>query len=167
MWGCSRYRYINACREWEQRSRDEQRSRTMRSRTSAAVGTTVFFIVAPGTVVGIIPWLITGWEAAQPLPYWAAAQVVGVLLICAGLYVCVHAFARFAAAKGTPAPVAPTEHLVVEGFHRFVRNPMYVALLAVLAGEALLFASVGVAAWALIAWTIAAVFVRFYEEPMM
>ncbi|WP_238580744.1 methyltransferase family protein [Streptomonospora alba] len=58
-----------------------------------------------------------------------------------------HAFARFTAARGTPAPVAPTEHLVVDGFNRYVRNPMYVALTAVNAGQALLSGSWGVAAW--------------------
>ncbi|GAB3456435.1 isoprenylcysteine carboxylmethyltransferase family protein [Streptomonospora sediminis] len=139
----------------------------MRSRKSAAAGSAVFFAVAPGTVVGIIPWLITGWELSRPLPYWEAAQVAGALLICAGLFVCVHAFTRFAAALGTPAPLAPTEHLVVDGFHRYVRNPMYVALVGVLIGEALLFASVGVLVWTLVCWTAAALGVRFFEEPMM
>ncbi|GAA4942700.1 isoprenylcysteine carboxylmethyltransferase family protein [Streptomonospora halophila] len=139
----------------------------MRSRTSAAVGSAVFFVVAPGTMVGLIPWLISGWELRQPLPYWIAAQVLGAVLTCAGLYACVHAFARFAAARGTPAPVAPTEHLVVDGFHRYVRNPMYVALTAVNIGEALLFGSWGVALWALVFWAVTAVFVRLYEEPTM
>ncbi|GAA4900062.1 methyltransferase family protein [Streptomonospora salina] len=60
-----------------------------------------------------------------------------------------------------------TEHLVVDGFHRYVRNPMYVALVAALAGEALLPGAWGVAAWGMAFWAAIALFVRFYEEPMM
>ncbi|MBX9391906.1 methyltransferase family protein [Streptomonospora nanhaiensis] len=118
-------------------------------------------------MVGVIPWLITGWEFTEPLPYWAVARWTGAVLIAAGLYVCAHAFTRFVAARGVPIPAAPTEHLVVDGFNRYVRNPMYVALLHVLIGEALLFGSLGVLAWALTAWLVAALFVRFYEEPTL
>ena len=38
---------------------------------------------------------------------------------------------------GTPAPVAPTERLVVGGLYRYVRNPMYLAVAATIVGQAL------------------------------
>ncbi|MQA86734.1 MAG: isoprenylcysteine carboxyl methyltransferase [Streptosporangiales bacterium] len=137
-------------------------------RTSrAAVGSAAFFVVAPGTVVGLVPWLITRWEFREPLPYWVAAQAVGVLLICAGLVPVVIAFAQFARAGGTPMPIAPTQHLVVSGSNRYVRNPMYVGLLAVIIGQALLFGQFSLLLYAAALWAVTASFVRWYEEPTL
>ena len=50
-----------------------------------------------------------------------------------------HAFGRFVVeGLGTPAPVAPPEHLVVGGLYRYVRNPMYLAVAATIVGQALI-----------------------------
>jgi protein-S-isoprenylcysteine O-methyltransferase Ste14 len=136
-------------------------------RSNAAIGSAVFFVVAPGTVVGVVPWLITGWEFHKPLPYWFIAQVIGGILIGAGLIPLVHAFTQFAKAGGTPAPITPTEHLVVTGFNRYVRNPMYVGVLVALLGQTLLFGQAGLLWYILAAWGVTAVFVRFYEEPTL
>ncbi len=139
---------------------------TMR-RSTAAVATAAFFVVAPGTFAGLIPWLITRWEFHRPLPYWVVAQVVGVLLICVGLVPPVHAFMQFAKAGGTPMPIAPTRHLVVSGFNRYVRNPMYLGLLTVIAGQALLFGQFSLLLYAAAGWVVTASFVRWYEEPTL
>jgi protein-S-isoprenylcysteine O-methyltransferase Ste14 len=136
-------------------------------RSTAAVGTAVFFVLAPGTVVGVLPWLITGWEIPGGGAVWRAAQAVGVLLIVLGLVPAVHAFVQFARAGGTPAPVAPTERLVVNGFNRFVRNPMYVGLLVAIVGQALLFGSLALLAYAVAGWIVTASFVHWYEEPTL
>lgn len=136
-------------------------------KSRAAVGSTLFFVLAPGTVIGLVPWLITGWDLTAPFPGWIAAQAVGAVLVCAGLFPAVRAFVEFTRAGGTPAPVAPTERLVVSGPNRYVRNPMYVGLLTALIGQALLFASAGVLVYALIAWAVTASFVRWYEEPTL
>lgn len=133
----------------------------------AAVGSAVFFVVAPGTVVGLLPWLITEWEIPEAGPGWRVVQCVGVLLIVVGLIPAVHAFIQFAKAGGTPAPVAPTEHLVVTGFNRYVRNPMYVGLLIAIVGEALLFGSAWLLLYAVLGWITTASFVRWYEEPTL
>jgi protein-S-isoprenylcysteine O-methyltransferase Ste14 len=138
----------------------------MRTSTAAA-GSTAFFVVAPGTVVGVIPWLITRWEIPGSTPGWRTAQVLGVLLIVVGLIPVVHAFAQFAKAGGTPMPLAPTERLVVNGFNRYVRNPMYVGLLIAILGQALLFGSPWLVLYAICAWIITASFVRVYEEPTL
>ena len=96
-------------------------------------------MVAPGTFVGLGPWLITHWEIPGFSP--PLRVILGVVLIVLGLIPPVHAFIQFVKAGGTPMPVAPTERLVVTGFNRFVRNPMYVGLLTAILGQALLFDS--------------------------
>jgi protein-S-isoprenylcysteine O-methyltransferase Ste14 len=134
-------------------------------RSAAAVASAAFFVVAPGTVVGLIPWLITRWEIPGSTPIWRI--VLGVLLIVAGLILPVHAFVQFVKAGGTPMPIAPTQRLVVSGFNRYVRNPMYLGLLVVILGEALLFGSWALLVYAAVLWVITATFVRWYEEPTL
>jgi protein-S-isoprenylcysteine O-methyltransferase Ste14 len=134
-------------------------------RSAAAVASAAFFVVAPGTVVGLIPWLITRWEIPGSTPIWRI--VLGVLLIVAGLILPVHAFVQFVKAGGTPMPIAPTQRLVVCGFNRYVRNPMYLGLLVVILGEALLFGSWALLVYAAVLWVITASFVRWYEEPTL
>ena len=137
-------------------------------RPSAAVGSAVFFLLAPGVVVGLIPWLLTRWQAREPLPYWAPVRVIGGILLVAGLIVIIQAFVRFVVEGfGTPAPVAPPERLVVGGVYRYVRNPMYVAALAAIVGQALLLGQLGLLLYAAAFWVIAAAFVRWYEEPAL
>jgi protein-S-isoprenylcysteine O-methyltransferase Ste14 len=134
-------------------------------KSTAAVGSAAFFLVAPGTVVGLIPWLITRWELTDSTAVWRV--VLGVLLIVAGLLPAVHAFVQFAKAGGTPMPLAPPEHLVVNGFNRYVRNPMYVGLLIAILGQALLFGSRDLVLYAAVVWVITASFVHWYEEPTL
>src|ERR671917_2044157 len=137
-------------------------------RPTAVVGSAVFFLLAPGAVVGLIPWLLTGGQVREPVPYWAPMRVLGALLLVAGLIVLVQAFVRFVVEGfGTPAPVAAPERLVVGGVYRYVRNPMYVAILAAIVGQALLLGQLGLLLYAAAIWLIAAAFVRLYEEPTL
>src|SRR5919112_3376551 len=107
-------------------------------RSTAAVGSALFFLLAPGVVVGLIPWALTRWQVREPLPYWAPARVLGGVVLVAGVIALVGAFVRFVVeGLGTPAPVAAPERLVVGGAYRHVRNPMYVAVVAALLGQAL------------------------------
>jgi len=138
-------------------------------RQRAAVGTTVFFVVGPGSVIGLVPWLLTGgWQLRKPLPYWAPMRVIGVILLAAGLIALIQAFARFVVEGfGTPVPIAAPERLVVGGLYRYVRNPMYVAALAIIVGQALALGQLGLLIYAVALWLITATFVRFYEEPTL
>ena len=130
----------------------------------AALGSAAFFVLAPGTTAGLVPWLITRWQG--PAPAWAV--VIGGIASAAGVALVVAAFVQFVVeGRGTPAPVAPTQELVVGGLYRWVRNPMYVGVAAAIAGQAVMFASVGVAAW-LVGFVLAVTtFVRLYEEPTL
>jgi protein-S-isoprenylcysteine O-methyltransferase Ste14 len=134
-------------------------------KSRAAVTSAAFFVAAPGTVVGLIPWLITRWEIADSIPMWQI--VIGAVLIVAGLIPPAHAFVQFVKAGGTPMPIAPTQRLVVTGFNRFVRNPMYLGLITAIAGQALVFGNWWLLLYAAAFWLITASFVRFYEEPTL
>jgi protein-S-isoprenylcysteine O-methyltransferase Ste14 len=136
-------------------------------RSKAAAASAAFFVVAPGTVVGLIPWLITRWEITGSRPMWRVAQVLGVLLIVAGLIPPVNAFVQFVKAGGTPMPMAPTQRLVVTGFNRYVRNPMYVGLLVAILGQALLFGRRALVVYAALVCSAFASFVHWYEEPTL
>ena len=139
------------------------------NRTQAAIGSATFFLLAPGTVAGLVPWWITGYRLPEmnSIVSWARV-LLGFALVAAGLAVLVKAFFRFVSVgRGTPAPIAPTEYLVVGGSYRYVRNPMYVAVVAVIVGQALAFWSIGLLGYAFLVWLIMAAFVRWYEEPVL
>ena len=137
-------------------------------RSYAAVGTAAFFFIAPGIVAGLVPWWITRWQMQTPFSGWAALRFVGGTLIVAGTGFLVHAFARFVTeGAGTPAPVAPTERLVVGGAYRYVRNPMYLAVLGVIVGQALLLGQLRLFTYAGVVAVTMAAFVRAYEEPVL
>jgi protein-S-isoprenylcysteine O-methyltransferase Ste14 len=135
-------------------------------RGAAAAGSAVFLVVAPGVVTGLIPWLITGWHQAGPYPVPVSAAG-WVLLVCATALL-LHAFVRFVVqGLGTPAPVAPTEKLVVSGVYRFVRNPMYLVVTTLVVAQALILARPVLLGYAGCAWAVMAAFVRGYEEPAL
>jgi protein-S-isoprenylcysteine O-methyltransferase Ste14 len=135
------------------------------TRARAAAGSLLFLLVAPGVMAGVVPWLLTGWESTGPSP---ALVVLGVLLIVAGVTALVSAFARFVTeGLGTPAPIAPPGQLVVGGLYRHVRNPMYVAVLATIVGQAALLGQMDLLTYAL-GFLIAVVsFVYGYEQPRL
>jgi protein-S-isoprenylcysteine O-methyltransferase Ste14 len=136
-------------------------------RARAALGSAVFLVVAPGVVAGLVPWLLTGWEVEGP-DWWWPLRVVGAVLVVAGAAVLLHAFARFVVeGLGTPAPVAAPERLVVGGLYRYVRNPMYLAVLATIGGQALLLAQPVLVAYGLVMLAAFVAFVRLYEQPTL
>jgi protein-S-isoprenylcysteine O-methyltransferase Ste14 len=132
-------------------------------RMSAAAGTSMFFALAPGVVAGGIPWLLTGWEVRDR--YWLPVRFLGGVMIGAGALALIHSFTRFVSeGVGTPAPVAPTERLVVGGLYRYVRNPMYLAVLAAIVGQALLLGRPVLLLYGTAAAGAFVAFVRLYEE---
>ena len=140
-------------------------SRQRSRRAIAAAGTAAFLVAVPGVVAGLIPWLLTSWRMDDaPL----AIRIAGGALVVVGVAFLLHAFARFVIEGiGTPAPVAPTERLVVGGIYRHVRNPMYLAVGATIVGQALLLGQWGLIAYAVLFFAIVATFVVTYEEPTL
>lgn len=128
-----------------------------------ALKSLLFFILAPGTVAGLIPLLLlqtgaqleTGFLSYLAFPLWLI-----------GLAMLVWCFWDFVQkGKGTPALIDPPKELVVSGLYNYVRNPMYVGIASILIGYFLWFGF-----WNLLIYFVVVViafhsFVTFYEEP--
>jgi protein-S-isoprenylcysteine O-methyltransferase Ste14 len=134
----------------------------------AAAGSAVFFAVAPLTVAGLLPGLITHWDASRPAGRLLPVRIIGAVIVALAAGILLHAFWRFIhEGSGTPAPVAPTDVLVVGGAYRYVRNPMYIAVVSAIVGQALLLLSGALLLYALAVLIATATFARHYEEPVL
>jgi len=133
----------------------------------AIAGSTIFLVIAPGLVAGWVPWWISHWRVETPLFGTPIFRFTG-LLIALGVIGLLDSFARFALhGLGTPAPVFPTRRLVVTGLYRYVRNPMYVAVVMVILGQGLILGSVALLAYGGVVWLLFHLFVLTYEEPRL
>jgi protein-S-isoprenylcysteine O-methyltransferase Ste14 len=125
----------------------------------------------PGISAGVIPATIlvltagdVGWGLDGPLH--VVPVIAGAALLCAGLLTMYRTIVLFAReGEGTLAPWDPPRRLVVRGPYRYVRNPMITGVLTVLLGEALLFGSPWVVAWAAAFFAGNAVWFPLIEEP--
>ena len=134
----------------------------------AILGSALFFVAVPSVVAGLIPWWMTRWEFLPPFFDLQATRAVGILLIVAGLPGLVDSFARFALqGLGTPAPIAPPQHLVVTGLYRYVRNPIYVMVAAVIFSQAVLLGDWRLLAYGAVFCLVCHLFVVGYEEPTL
>lgn len=117
----------------------------------------------PGFVLIYVPFWITRFRVPAMEPWWQ--MVVAAALIAIGIAPLLESAWRFVAVGGgTLMPAVPTEHLVVSGLYRHVRNPMYVGVLTALAGETILFHSRSMVEYALAVALGVHLFVCFYEE---
>jgi len=140
----------------------------MRSRSASLLGSALFLIVAPGTFAGYLPWLITRWRFGDGLGDLPGLRAAGLLLLVLGGLALLECFLRFAwQGLGTPAPVAPPQRLIVTGLYRHVRNPMYVAVLSLVFGQALFFGRPSLLVYGAALWAAFHAFVVAYEEPTL
>ena len=138
------------------------------NKVTASIGSIVFLLIAPGILAGVIPWWISQWQVEPSILDVTWLKFVGVALVALGLLVLLDSFARFALQGiGTPAPVLPTRYLVVTGTYRHVRNPIYVAVVALILGQGLLFAREGLLLFGAVTWLAFHLFVVAYEEPTL
>src|SRR5215831_15142278 len=102
------------------------------SKAIAVLGSALFFVIAPLVLAGFVPWWVTQWEFRPAFFGLDLTRILGGILIIVGVPGLVDSFARFALeGLGTPAPIAPPQKLVVTGLYRYVRNPIYIAVVAV------------------------------------
>lgn len=124
----------------------------------------LFTVAVPGTVAGYVPWYM-----ANDTPLGGVAWLIaGVPLLTLGLGIylwCLWDFANFG--RGTPAPVDPPKKLVVRGLYHYTRNPMYVGVLTMILGWAVLFRSLDVLIYGVVVGCVFHAFVFVYEEPTL
>jgi len=122
----------------------------------------LFTVLVPGTVAVYVPMaIVRGHGSLSPV---AIGLALPFLAAGAAIYTwCVWDFAR--QGRGTPAPIDAPKKLVVRGLYRSVRNPMYVGVLTVIAGWAVLFRSPSLVVYGAVVWTCFQLFVVVYEEP--
>ena len=138
------------------------------SRFWASLGSLVFFVIAPGAVALYLPWLISRGEMQPAFFGLGGIRLAGTVLVLLGLVPLLNSFVRFAfEGLGTQAPIAPPQRLVVTGFYRRVRNPIYVGLVAIILGEALLLGEVRLLCYAVVVWLSFHLVVLGYEEPTL
>ena len=138
------------------------------SRATALFMTLVFNLIVPGTFAVYLPWAIAHGRMGPPFLGLEASRWVGWLLVAAGAAVILEAQGRFVwKGFGTPAPIAPPSRLVVSGFYRHVRNPMYVAVTVLVIGEALVYAEPWLFAYAAALAVGFHLFILAYEEPTL
>jgi protein-S-isoprenylcysteine O-methyltransferase Ste14 len=134
----------------------------------AVVGSAVFLMIAPGFIAGWVPWWISHWQVEAPFFGIQLFRYVGAALLTLGLAGLLDSFLRFALQGiGTPAPVFPTRHLVVSGLYRYVRNPMYVAVVSAILGQGLLLGNLKLLEYGGLVFLLFHLFVMVYEEPTM
>ena len=137
-------------------------------RISAILGSFLFLLIAPGFVAGVVPYWIGRWQSGPRFVGSSAIRALGLLLIVFGAPPVLDSFTRFALqGLGTPAPIFPTKHLVVTGFYRYVRNPMYVGVAAIIFGQALYFRNIRVLEYGIAVYLAFHLFILFYEEPTL
>jgi protein-S-isoprenylcysteine O-methyltransferase Ste14 len=130
--------------------------------------TFVFTLLAPGSVWMLFPYLILHGTGRSAPDHFSVLQGLGILLALLGLSIYVWTASDFVRiGRGTPAPVFPTDRLVVRGLYRYVRNPMYLGVLSWLLGEICFFESLWLLLYTAVVMTVIHTFIVLYEEPTL
>ena len=137
-------------------------------RWAAALGTAVFALIVQGAGVVLLPYAFTRWQPGTP-PWPVVVRVIGMVLIAVGGIVVAWAFAQFAAeGAGVPIPGEPnSQRLTVGGPYRYVRNPLYVASVVAISGQALLLSRPVLLIYAAAFLAITVFLVRWIEDPAL
>jgi protein-S-isoprenylcysteine O-methyltransferase Ste14 len=121
------------------------------------------FLACPGVVAGLLPVAI-----ARGAPHLLALRDVSFIPLATGsvgLVWCVRDF--LVSGRGTLAPWDPPQRLVVAGLYRYVRNPMYLAVLTIVLGWSLYFGSLGLALYMAVVAAACHLRVTLHEEPWL
>jgi len=124
--------------------------------------------LAPGMVTGYLPYRIVFHWYPGDIPPWNEVRIFGVALILPGVVILVACIWRFAVSgKGTLSPLDAPRRLVTGGIYRYVRNPMYLAVMLILLGETLMFHSIPLAIYTALCFGFFNLLVLCYEEPAL
>lgn len=130
--------------------------------------TSLFTIVAPGTVTFLVPYFILTSRIKLPSIELGAFRFSGLLAISLGAAIYLWCAWNFISkGKGTPAPWDPPTRLVAADLYRVVRNPMYLGISTVVLGEAIFFESIALLIYAALLPLGFHLRVVYYEEPAL
>lgn len=134
----------------------------------AAVKSLIFIILVPGTVTILVPYVLLNSFGDLFYVNIGGFRYLGVIPILLSVLILLWCILDFAfTGKGTPAPIDPPKELVVRGLYQYVRNPMYVGGVFILAGETIFFASLLLFGYTLFIFLCFHIFVIGYEEPTL
>ncbi len=133
----------------------------------AALATLVFAVLFMGSVIAYVPYWLSGWKIQAPVlgPFSRGLGVALLILAAPALLDFLVRFVR--EGRGTPAPFAPPQRLVIGGVFQHVRNPGYLAAVAMIVGQGLLLGSPEVLVYAAFVALAFHLFVVLYEEPTL
>jgi protein-S-isoprenylcysteine O-methyltransferase Ste14 len=130
-----------------------------------ALGSLLFLILAPGMIAGYIPLALLRWGAQ--INTGVLAYLAFPLWLIGGSMILWSFWNFLRQGRGTPAPVAPPTELVAVGFYRYVRNPMYVGVMAMILGYYLWFGYWNLLIYSALVFLAFHTFVTLYEEPKL
>ena len=133
-----------------------------------ALKTLLWSVFVPGTLTTLVPYLILRLSAEGFSFNLSVFRYVGIIPILLGALIyfwCAWDFTFVG--KGTPAPFDAPKKVVATGVYRFIRNPMYVACVSVLIGEALFFESAALLIYAFVLFLVFHIWILIYEEPTL
>jgi protein-S-isoprenylcysteine O-methyltransferase Ste14 len=130
--------------------------------------TLFFVIIGPGSIVVYIPCFLISYFGLIEFSKIETVQLSGIILFLVGVAIALWCFYNFIfSGKGTPVPIDPPKNLVVCGLYRYMRNPMYLGILLILAGEALFFESYVMCIYAACLFCLFQAFIIGFEEPSL
>ena len=128
----------------------------------------LFTILKPGVVVGLLPYLILRGYHRLNFKLSHIIHYLGIVVFTIGLTITISCIVRFAfEGRGTLSPLDPTKKLVTKGLYNYSRNPMYLGVITMLAGETIFFRS-----WVLLFYLFGVfilfnLFIKLIEEPRL
>ena len=128
----------------------------------------LFTILQPGVVGVLIPYLFLRNSRTFFPEQWTVFHFAGFGLMIVGAAIVLQCILRFATeGKGTISPIDPTKKLIIKGLYKYSRNPMYVGMMILLAGEAIFWQSLTLAIYATVVFVGFNLFIILHEEPRL